>query len=80
MDQFAEVLFSMNKHCFSLLTVWLKEALQSPGFPSTRVSDEQKDTFSQQVLRYCSLSNLETITKLFYFVFCFTALHHVIPA
>ncbi|TSN30182.1 Importin-13 [Bagarius yarrelli] len=51
MDQFAEVLFSMNKHCFSLLTVWLKEALQSPGFPSSRVSDEQKDTFSQQVLR-----------------------------
>ncbi|XP_066533731.1 importin-13 [Hoplias malabaricus] len=51
MDQFAEVLFSMNKHCFGLLTVWLKEALQSPGFPSSRVSDEQKDTFSQQVLR-----------------------------
>ncbi|KAF7690146.1 hypothetical protein HF521_011950 [Silurus meridionalis] len=51
MDQFAEVLFSMNKHCFSLLTVWLKEALQTPGFPSSRVSDEQKDTFSQQILR-----------------------------
>uniref|UniRef100_A0AAY5EJ33 Importin-13 n=1 Tax=Electrophorus electricus TaxID=8005 RepID=A0AAY5EJ33_ELEEL len=51
MDQFAEVLFCMNKHCFGLLTVWLKEALQSPGFPSSRVSNEQKDTFSQQVLR-----------------------------
>lgn len=51
MDQFAEVLFSLNKHCFGLLTVWLKEALQSPGFPSSRVSAEQKDTFSQQVLR-----------------------------
>ncbi|XP_041967527.1 importin-13 isoform X2 [Alosa sapidissima] len=51
MDQFAEVLFSLNKHCFGLLTVWLKEALQSPGFPSSRVSPEQKNTFSQQVLR-----------------------------
>uniref|UniRef100_A0A8C2CE16 Importin-13 n=1 Tax=Cyprinus carpio TaxID=7962 RepID=A0A8C2CE16_CYPCA len=51
MDQFAEVLFCLNKHCFALLTVWLKEALRSPGFPSSRVSDEQKDTFSQQVLR-----------------------------
>uniref|UniRef100_A0A6Q2XHQ4 Importin-13 n=1 Tax=Esox lucius TaxID=8010 RepID=A0A6Q2XHQ4_ESOLU len=51
MDQFAEVLFSLNKHCFSLLTMWLKEVLQSPGFPSTRVTSEQKDTFTQQILR-----------------------------
>ncbi|CAB1324207.1 unnamed protein product [Coregonus sp. 'balchen'] len=51
MDQFAEVLFSLNKHCFPLLTVWLKEALQAPGFPSTRVTTEQKDTFTQQILR-----------------------------
>uniref|UniRef100_A0A8C7GK95 Importin-13 n=1 Tax=Oncorhynchus kisutch TaxID=8019 RepID=A0A8C7GK95_ONCKI len=51
MDQFAEVLFSLNKHCFPLLTVWLKEALQAAGFPSTRVTTEQKDTFTQQILR-----------------------------
>uniref|UniRef100_A0AAQ6ACM3 Importin-13 n=1 Tax=Amphiprion ocellaris TaxID=80972 RepID=A0AAQ6ACM3_AMPOC len=51
MDQFAEVLFCLNKHCFSLLTVWLKEALQPPGFPSSRVTAEQKDNFSQQILR-----------------------------
>uniref|UniRef100_A0A672J8W1 Importin-13 n=1 Tax=Salarias fasciatus TaxID=181472 RepID=A0A672J8W1_SALFA len=51
MDQFAEVLFCLNKHCFSLLAVWLKEALQPPGFPSTRVTAEQKDNFSQQILR-----------------------------
>uniref|UniRef100_A0A4W6D1U2 Importin-13 n=1 Tax=Lates calcarifer TaxID=8187 RepID=A0A4W6D1U2_LATCA len=51
MDQFAEVLFSLNKHCFSLLAVWLKEALQPPGFPSSRVTAEQKDNFSQQILR-----------------------------
>ncbi|KAG7228953.1 hypothetical protein INR49_008731 [Caranx melampygus] len=51
MDQFAEVLFCLNKHCFSLLAVWLKEALQPPGFPSSRVTAEQKDNFSQQILR-----------------------------
>uniref|UniRef100_A0A8C7SNX2 Importin-13 n=1 Tax=Oncorhynchus mykiss TaxID=8022 RepID=A0A8C7SNX2_ONCMY len=51
MDQFAEVLFSLNKHCFPLLTVWLKEVLQTAGFPSTRVTTEQKDTFTQQILR-----------------------------
>uniref|UniRef100_A0A673Z868 Importin-13 n=1 Tax=Salmo trutta TaxID=8032 RepID=A0A673Z868_SALTR len=51
MEQFAEVLFSLNKHCFPLLTVWLKEALQAQGFPSTRVTTEQKDTFTQQILR-----------------------------
>ncbi|KAG9350967.1 hypothetical protein JZ751_024856 [Albula glossodonta] len=51
MDQFADVLFSLNKHCFALLTVWLKEVLQPPGFPSSRVSAEQKETFSQQILR-----------------------------
>ncbi|KAI3368319.1 hypothetical protein L3Q82_008027 [Scortum barcoo] len=51
MDQFAEVLFCLNKHCFSLLAVWLKEALQPPGFPSSRVTTEQKDNFSHQILR-----------------------------
>ncbi|KAA8589285.1 hypothetical protein FQN60_012650, partial [Etheostoma spectabile] len=51
MDQFAEVLFSLNKHCFSLLAVWLKEALQPPGYPSSRVTTEQKDNFSHQILR-----------------------------
>uniref|UniRef100_A0A8C9TSF8 Importin-13 n=1 Tax=Scleropages formosus TaxID=113540 RepID=A0A8C9TSF8_SCLFO len=51
MDQFSEILFSMNKHCFALLTVWLKEVLQRPNFPSSRLTAEQKDTFSQQILR-----------------------------
>uniref|UniRef100_W5MXA0 Importin-13 n=1 Tax=Lepisosteus oculatus TaxID=7918 RepID=W5MXA0_LEPOC len=51
MDQFAEVLFALNKHCFNCLALWLKEALQAQGFPSSRVSTEQKDTFSQQILR-----------------------------
>uniref|UniRef100_A0A3Q0RKM5 Importin-13 n=1 Tax=Amphilophus citrinellus TaxID=61819 RepID=A0A3Q0RKM5_AMPCI len=50
MDQFAEVLFCLNKHCFALLAVWLKEALQPPGFPSSRVTTEQKDNFSHQIL------------------------------
>uniref|UniRef100_A0A669D6E7 Importin 13 n=1 Tax=Oreochromis niloticus TaxID=8128 RepID=A0A669D6E7_ORENI len=51
MDQFADVLFCLNKHCFSLLAVWLKEALQPPGFPSSRITAEQKDNFSHQILR-----------------------------
>ncbi|ERE85113.1 importin-13-like protein [Cricetulus griseus] len=51
MDCFADILFSLNKHCFSLLSMWIKEALQPPGFPSARLSPEQKDTFSQQILR-----------------------------
>uniref|UniRef100_A0A287CXC3 Importin-13 n=1 Tax=Ictidomys tridecemlineatus TaxID=43179 RepID=A0A287CXC3_ICTTR len=51
MDCFADILFALNKHCFSLLSLWIKEALQPPGFPSARLSPEQKDTFSQQILR-----------------------------
>ncbi|XP_036611200.1 importin-13 [Trichosurus vulpecula] len=51
MDSFADVLFALNKHCFSCLSVWIKEVMQPPGFPSPRLSAEQKDTFSQQVLR-----------------------------
>uniref|UniRef100_Q8K0C1-2 Isoform 2 of Importin-13 n=1 Tax=Mus musculus TaxID=10090 RepID=Q8K0C1-2 len=46
-----DILFALNKHCFSLLSMWIKEALQPPGFPSARLSPEQKDTFSQQILR-----------------------------
>lgn len=59
MDQFAEVLFALNKNCFALLTVWLKEALQSPGFPSSRVTTEQKDHFCQQILRYHDYSDIQ---------------------
>uniref|UniRef100_A0A8C5RR22 Importin-13 n=1 Tax=Laticauda laticaudata TaxID=8630 RepID=A0A8C5RR22_LATLA len=50
MDHFAEILFALNKHCFSYLSVWIKEVMQQDGFPSTRVSPEQKDIFSQQIL------------------------------
>uniref|UniRef100_A0A8C0FDM3 Importin-13 n=1 Tax=Bubo bubo TaxID=30461 RepID=A0A8C0FDM3_BUBBB len=50
MDHFAEILFALNKHCFSYLSVWIKEAMQQDGFPSARVSPEQKETFSQQIL------------------------------
>lgn len=52
MDHFAEILFTLSKHCFSYLSVWMKEAMQQEGFPSARVSPEQKDTFSQQILRW----------------------------
>lgn len=52
MDHFAEILFALNKHCFSLLSVWIKEAMQQDGFPSARVTAEQKENFSQQILRF----------------------------
>lgn len=56
MDHFAEILFALNKHCFSYLSLWIKEAMQQDGFPSARVSPEQKETFSQQILRFAPLS------------------------
>uniref|UniRef100_A0A8C4WSP5 Importin-13 n=1 Tax=Eptatretus burgeri TaxID=7764 RepID=A0A8C4WSP5_EPTBU len=51
MDNFADVLFYINKHCFAYLPIWLKETLQRPDFPSAYVTPEQKNTFSQQILR-----------------------------
>ncbi|KAF0047249.1 hypothetical protein F2P81_000882 [Scophthalmus maximus] len=50
-EPFSEVLLSLNSHCPALLAQWLKETLQTPGFPSAQVSTEQKHTFSQQLLR-----------------------------
>nr|XP_019966808.1 PREDICTED: importin-13-like [Paralichthys olivaceus] len=50
-EHFSEVLLSLNRHCPALLSQWLKETLQSPGFPSAQVSTEQKHTFTQQLLR-----------------------------
>ncbi|XP_033959913.1 importin-13-like isoform X1 [Pseudochaenichthys georgianus] len=50
-EHFSEVLLSLNRHCPALLAQWLKETLQSPGFPSAHVSSEQKHSFSQQLLR-----------------------------
>ncbi|KAF7659035.1 hypothetical protein LDENG_00004140 [Lucifuga dentata] len=50
-EHFSDVLLSLNRHCPALFTQWLKETLQTPGFPSAHVSTEQKDTFTQQLLR-----------------------------
>uniref|UniRef100_A0A8C2Z3K6 Importin-13 n=1 Tax=Cyclopterus lumpus TaxID=8103 RepID=A0A8C2Z3K6_CYCLU len=50
-EHFSEVLLSLNRHCPALLSQWLKETLQIPGFPSAQVSTEQKHTFRQQLLR-----------------------------
>lgn len=54
MDQLAEILFALNKHCFSYLSVWIKDVMQQDGFPSARVTPEQKEIFSQQILRWVS--------------------------
>ncbi|XP_056277456.1 importin-13-like isoform X1 [Pseudoliparis swirei] len=51
MEHFSEVLLSLNRNCPALLSQWLKETLQTPGFPSAQVSTEQKHTFRQQLLR-----------------------------
>lgn len=56
MDHFAEILFALNKHCFSYLSIWIKETMQQDGFPSARISPEQKETFSQQILRFVHTS------------------------
>ncbi|XP_014851038.1 PREDICTED: importin-13-like isoform X1 [Poecilia mexicana] len=50
-ENFSEVLLSLNRHSPALLSQWLTETLQTPGFPSAHVTTEQKHTFSQQILR-----------------------------
>ncbi|XP_043556032.1 importin-13 [Chiloscyllium plagiosum] len=51
MDHFADILFALNKHCFTYLSIWLKEVMQQQNFPSSRLTQGQKETFSQQILR-----------------------------
>lgn len=50
-EHFAEVLLNLNRHSPALLSQWLKETLQTPGFPSSQVSADQKHAFTQQLLR-----------------------------
>lgn len=50
-EHFSEVLLGLNRHCPALLSQWLSETLQTPGFPSAQVTTEQKHAFSQQLLR-----------------------------
>ncbi|XP_045908496.1 importin-13-like [Micropterus dolomieu] len=49
-EHFSEVLLSLNRHCPALLSQWLEETLQTPGFPSAQVSTEEKQTFRLQLL------------------------------
>uniref|UniRef100_A0A8C2IRG6 Si:ch73-182a11.2 n=1 Tax=Cyprinus carpio TaxID=7962 RepID=A0A8C2IRG6_CYPCA len=50
-EHFAEVLFSVSRNCPSMLSVWLREALLPPGFPSSHLTTEHKEHFCQQILR-----------------------------
>ncbi|XP_037537203.1 importin-13 [Nematolebias whitei] len=50
-EHFSDVLLSLNKQCPALLSEWMKETLQNPGFPSAHVTSEQKHTFTQKILR-----------------------------
>uniref|UniRef100_A0A672IND1 Si:ch73-182a11.2 n=1 Tax=Salarias fasciatus TaxID=181472 RepID=A0A672IND1_SALFA len=50
-EHFAEVLLNLNRHSPALLAQWLQETLQTPGFPSSHVSTDQKQAFTQQLLR-----------------------------
>lgn len=50
-EHYSEILLSLNRHSTSL-PQWLKETLQTPGFPAAQVSEEQKHSFTQQLLRY----------------------------
>ncbi|KAI2667266.1 Importin-13 [Labeo rohita] len=50
-EHFAEVLFSVSRNCPSMLSLWLREALLPPGFPSSHLTTEHKEHFCQQILR-----------------------------
>ncbi|KAI4890303.1 hypothetical protein NFI96_017720, partial [Prochilodus magdalenae] len=52
LEHLSEVFFSVSRHCPSLFSLQLREALQPPGFPSTLLTPEQKEHFCQQILRY----------------------------
>nr|XP_055058873.1 importin-13 [Misgurnus anguillicaudatus]XP_055058875.1 importin-13 [Misgurnus anguillicaudatus] len=50
-EDFAEVLFSMSCNCPGVLSLWLREVLLPPGFPSSHLTVEHKEQFCQQILR-----------------------------
>lgn len=50
-EHYAEVLFSVSRNCPSVLSLWLREALLPPGFPSSHLTAENKEHFCQQILR-----------------------------
>ncbi|XP_073704250.1 importin-13 [Garra rufa] len=50
-EHLAEVLFSVSRNCPSMLSLWLREALLPPGFPSSHLTTEHKEHFCQQILR-----------------------------
>ncbi|XP_065125019.1 importin-13 [Paramisgurnus dabryanus] len=50
-EDYAEVLFSMSCNCPGVLSLWLREVLLLPGFPSSHLTVEHKERFCQQILR-----------------------------
>uniref|UniRef100_A0A3Q2YME3 Importin-13 n=1 Tax=Hippocampus comes TaxID=109280 RepID=A0A3Q2YME3_HIPCM len=65
MDYFAEVLLSLSTHCPVLLSQWLQELLQSPGFPSAQISAEQKHNFTEQLLEQSNKRHVKEMVKEF---------------
>ncbi|XP_067219751.1 importin-13 [Chanodichthys erythropterus] len=65
-EHYAEVLFSVSRNCPSVLSLWLREALLPPGFPSSHLTAEHKEHFCQQILReQASKRRMKDIVKEF---------------
>ncbi|XP_056119602.1 importin-13 isoform X2 [Rhinichthys klamathensis goyatoka] len=65
-EHYAEVLFSVSRNCPSVLSLWLREALLPPGFPSSHLTAENKEHFCQQILReQASKRRMKDIVKEF---------------
>ncbi|XP_022101728.1 importin-13-like isoform X1 [Acanthaster planci] len=50
-ESLADVLFTLNKHCFSQLSGWLPELMLSPDLSLPRVTKDQREQFAKTVLR-----------------------------
>ena len=50
-DNMGDIFMALNRHQFEAVSGWLKSAVERPGFPSQRVTQQSKEQFAKKILK-----------------------------
>ena len=61
-DNMGDIFMALNRHQFEAVSGWLKSAVERPGFPSQRVTQQSKEQFAKKILKYASVGSTPALS------------------
>ena len=61
-DNMGDIFMALNRHQFEATSGWLKSAVERPGFPSQRVTQQSTEQFAKKILKYACVGSAPALT------------------